>query len=116
MALVVQEAARDQLGCGDRFAGLDAHGDHGDEDAVARELLALAQHDVLGAADLQAVDEHHAGRHLAGDGRALRVDLEHVAVVEDEDVVVGDADLRAPARRAGTGDGTRRAPARSSAA
>ena len=50
--VVVEEAARHELGRGDRLAGLHVHGDHGDEDAVAGELLAVAQHDVLGVADL----------------------------------------------------------------
>ena len=47
----------------------------------------------LGVAELEAVDEHHARGHLVDDLGVLRVELEDVAVLEDEDVLVADAGL-----------------------
>ena len=91
--VVVQEAAGDELRRGDGVAGLGVDRHDGDEDAVGGQLLAVAQHDALGVAELEAVDEHHAGRYLVDDLAVVGVQLEHVAVLEDEDVLVGDARL-----------------------
>ena len=91
--VVVEEPARHELGRGDRVAGLGVHRHDRDEDAVAGQLLAVAQHEAFRVADLGAVDEHHAGRDLVDDLAVVGLELEHVAVLEDEDVLVGHARL-----------------------
>ena len=113
--VVVQEAARHQLRRRHRVAALGVDGDHGDEDAVAGQLLAVAKHEALGIAELEAVDEHHARGHLVDDLAVLGVDLEHVAVLEDEDVLVANAGLTRELGMKVLHGGTHRGPARSTA-
>src|SRR5665647_1742200 len=91
--VVVQEAARHQFRRRHRVAVLGVDGDHGDEDAVAGQLLAVAKHETIGIAELEAVDEHHARGHLVDDLAVLGIQLEDVAVLEDEDVLLADAGL-----------------------
>ena len=114
--VVVQEAARHELRRRHRVAALGVDGDDGDEDAVAGQLLAVAKHEALGVAELEAVDEHHARGHLVDDLAVLGVELEDVAVLEDEDVLVADAGLTRELGMEVLHAGTRRAPARSTAA
>ena len=54
-------------------------------------MVAVAQYDVVDVAYTQAVDVDVVGGHLAGEPSASLVELEHIAVAEDEDVLVFDA-------------------------
>ena len=61
--LLVEEgdAAEDHLGVGDRIAVLARDRGDDDEEPVGGERAAVAQGDVVGIADVDAVDEDHAG-------------------------------------------------------
>ena len=74
---------------------VDAHHDH--HDAVAGELAPVPQDLAADVPDAQTVHEGHP-RPDAVDLADLRTDLEHVAVLADQDPLVGDPDLLGQAR------------------
>ena len=76
-----RHAAEDDLGLGDRRAVLLGDRRDDDEDAVGGEHPAVAQRDVGDVADLDAVDEDHAGALGLAEARAALVDLERQAVL-----------------------------------
>ena len=71
LAFVDDEAARDQFGFADQRAGLAADRDDRDDDAVAGEVPAIAQHFVADLADARHVDQHASGGRLVGNARAV---------------------------------------------
>ena len=111
-----EDAAGDEVGPGDELAGVLVDRQHGEQQPVLREVAAVAQDDVADVADALAVDEHAPGGDRLAAARAGGVDLERLAVLEQEHRVLGQPDRRAPAAGARRDGGTRRAPARSSAA
>ena len=89
----VHPAPGDDLRTGDDLAGGGVDGDDHDDDAFFREHPPVAQHAVADVAD-DAVDVHVAGGHRAAfDLGAVVGERHRVAVLADDDVVVGDADL-----------------------
>ena len=85
------DASHDEFGLAHRLAGLAVDGDDDGRDAVAREQLPVAQHDLPDLAHRQPVDVDDARLDVLGDARAVLVDLEAVAVVDHEDVFALDA-------------------------
>src|SRR6476469_9690186 len=63
VGLLVDEAPVHDVGTVDELAGLGADGDDHDDDAVARELAAIAKHLAADVADPQPVDEGHPRAH-----------------------------------------------------
>ena len=55
-------------------------------------MLAVAQNHVSNVSDTQAVHQHAAGGHLAGDGKALLAHLDYLADFGDDDVLAGRAE------------------------
>ena len=91
-AFIHDEAARDNLGIADERAGLAADGDDRHDDAVTREVAAIAKHLVADLAHARHVDEHAPRRRLVRDARAALIELDDVAVL-------GEQHLRACVRR-----------------
>ena len=87
-----RHAAEDHLGRRDRLAGLLGDGRDDDEDPVGRQHPPVAQRDVGGVADVDAVDEDHPGLLGLAEPRAARVDLERQPVLAAEHVVGVDPD------------------------
>ena len=81
VAFVHHEAARDHLGHALERAGLLVDGDDRHDQAVFSQVAAIAQHFVADLAGPRAVDQHAADGRLAGDARALGVELQDVAVL-----------------------------------
>ena len=88
----VDEAARHEVRARDHASGraVDRHDD--DDDAFARELLAVAQDDVADVADAETVDEHDACLHLAVEFRRVAREFKNAAVFVEEDVLLGHAE------------------------
>ena len=88
----VDEAARHEVGSGDHAprGAVDRHDD--DDDAFARELLAVAQDDVADVADAETVDEHDARLHLAVEFRRVARELKNATVFVEKDVFLGRAE------------------------
>ena len=107
--LLVDEPAVHDVGAVDELAGLRVDGDDHDDDAVARELPAIAKHLAADVADPQAVDEGHARAHPLPLAHHL-ADLDHVAVLADQDVVDAGSRPPRPGARDAADAGARRAP------
>ena len=88
----VDEAARHEVRARDHASGraVDCHDD--DDDAFARELLAVAQDDVADVADAEAVDEHDACLHLAVEFRRVAREFKNATVFVEKDVLLGHAE------------------------
>src|SRR5437879_7218712 len=92
--LLPHDPAGDEVGPGDDLARLLGDRQHGEHEAVLGEVAAVAQHLVLDVADALPVDEDAAGGYPLGPpGAARRVELEHVAVLEEMARLRGDPDL-----------------------
>ena len=89
----MHEAARNQVGSRDDFAGVlvDRHDD--DEDSVLRQHAPVPEHDRADIAHTEAVDEDIAGGYLVPEMRHAIAHLDVVAVIGDDDAVRRDADL-----------------------
>ena len=88
-----RDAAGDDLRFAHRPAGLTVDGDHHGGDTVLGKELTVPEHHVANVPDAQAIHIHHAVLDPLGDLGAVLVDLEAVAVVHDEDVLVVHADI-----------------------
>ena len=99
-----RDAAEDHLGVDHRLAGLLGDRRDDDEDAVVGEHPAVAQRDVGGIADVDAVDEDHPGLLGLAEARAALVDLERQTVLALEHAL---RDRSRPPPRAARAGGSR---------
>ena len=90
--VAVDETAGKHLGRAHEAAGLGIDGDDDDEDAVGGEVGAVAEDVLVHIADAKAVDIDVAGFDTAREAGFFLVDLEDVAIGEDEGVAFGHAD------------------------
>jgi hypothetical protein len=95
------EAARDDLGRAGRLAVLGADRRDDDEDAVLREVTAVAERDVLHVPHAEPVHERDAHVELAGEPRDAAPELHDRAVLGQDDTVRGHARLACEARLRG---------------
>jgi hypothetical protein len=72
------------------MVSVDGDDDH--DDALGGELAAISEDDLADVSDAEAIHEGHPGRDTACE-LDLLPHLDHVAVLADQDVVGGDADL-----------------------
>src|SRR5439155_19274577 len=91
--LLRHEALRDDVRTRQDLAGLPLDREHDEEDAVAADRPAVAHDRLADVADAEAVDVHDAGGHLLAETRAALVDLDRVAVGDDERVPRRDAEV-----------------------
>ena len=84
------DAAEDHLRLVDLGAVVGGDGGDDDEDAVVGELAPVADCELVGLADGDAVDEDHPGVDVLAEAGAFLVDLQARPVAPDEDGVLVD--------------------------
>src|SRR5882672_65103 len=85
LAILHDEPARDDIGHALERTRLLVDRDDRDDQPVLGQMAAVAQHLVADLAGSGVVDQHAADRRLARDPRAGLVEMEHVAVLREED-------------------------------
>ena len=94
----IDEAARNDARTRHDMTGLAVYAGDGYYQTVLTEALAVAKHDASDVADAETVDKHSAAGHSAYIFYAVLIDLDTVAEVGDEDVLVGNTHRRGERR------------------
>ena len=83
VCLQERDAAEDDLRRGDLRSVVGGDRRHDDEDAVGRERAPVAEGDVVGVADVDAVDEDHPGAAILAEPRAACASISSGSAVAD---------------------------------